>query len=473
MGKSSSKLGPVDELDNTRGPPSDEQIEKWVAAGDVVPCESAGPLVPKSYHSNLSGLFMGFKSRDVYDEWFESNQSSLAAYESWMDVNIFEVPADWAMTFGHYAMGSVFPYYRMKVTLEKERQSTFESYRTAAATLGEAEPEVYAALTADGEKYATRGTGTGVRHDQGCEDIRDLYEKAISALPALWKIAQRMATAGGSSDLAWSVKKLLRLQKKIVEKGYGHPSGVTDVARVSVVFANLASLQKGLDAVLGGEPSSGVEAFEVVTLKNRFAAGPILEESRTGYNDFLLKVRVRGHIGEIQCHVQALYAIYCEKGPNLSRWFSRLLQRDDVYEGEKNEAGEFHGQGKMSFASGDVYEGSWSQGEMHGEGTMKFSNSNDGSYVGEWKIGKFDGKGVLTMASGNRYEGDFKEGKQDGHGTLIYARGQRKQFEGEWEAGVRSGFGTMTYANGEQEEGEYEDGKLAVDTAPESTCGVS
>lgn len=471
MGKSNSKLGPSDELDNRRGPPSDEQIEKWVQTGDVVPCESAGPLVPKSYHSNLSGLFMGFKSRDVYEAWFEENRASLAEHSAWTEVDYYTMPADWAMTFGHYAMGSVFPYYRMKSRLVKERNTTFEKYREETKKLSDAETDVYAALIAEGSKYATRGVGQ--RNDQGAEDIRDLYEKALLALPALWKIAQLMATVGGSSDLAWGVKKLLRLQKKIVEKGYGHPSGVTDVIRIGIYFEDLSSLQKALDLVLGDETPPGVEPYEVITVKNRFAAGAVLEESRTGYNDFLLKLKVRGHIGEIQCHLLPLYNVYGDSGPNLSQWFSRLLQRDDVYEGETNDAGEFHGQGKMSFASGDVYEGAWVNGEMEGEGTMKFANSNDGSYVGTWANGKFEGKGVLTMASGNRYEGDFKNGKQDGYGILVYARGNRKKFEGGWEEGVRSGHGTMTYANGEEEEGDYVDGKPFVDSAPESTCSVS
>lgn len=472
MGKTQSKLEPTAELDNRRGPPSQQQINAWIQTGNVVPCESAGPLVPKSYHCNLSGLFMGFHSREVYEAWFEENRSALAEYETWSDVDFQITSAEWAMTFGHYSMGSVFPYYRMKGSLTKERNTAFERYKEATQKLADAEPEAYASLTDESSKYVSQGIGQ--RTEQGVENITELYSKALLALPDLWNIALMIATAGGSSDICWSVKKLLRLQKKVVEKGYGHPAAVSDVIRVSIFFPDLGSLRKGLDAALDGSGEPECKNFDIVAVKNRFMNGPILEQSRTGYNDFLLKMRVSGHIGEIQCHVSPLYEVYGDSGPNLSRWFNRLLQRDDVFEGERNEAGKFHGKGKMTFASGDIYEGDWANGEMNGQGTMTFAGIDGGSYVGEWHDGKFAGKGVLHFASGNRFEGEFKDGKEHGHGTLHYARGKRQKFEGEWENGNRSGFGVMTYANGESEEGEYTDGALDVQQhGTERSCAIS
>ena len=38
-----------------------------------------------------------------------------------------------------------------------------------------------------------------------------------------------------------------------------------------------------------------------------------------------------------------------------------------TYEGERNDAGERHGQGKATLPNGDVYEGSYEKGQRHGK----------------------------------------------------------------------------------------------------------
>ena len=43
-----------------------------------------------------------------------------------------------------------------------------------------------------------------------------------------------------------------------------------------------------------------------------------------------------------------------------------------TYEGERNDAGERHGQGKAVLPNGDVYEGQYVSGKRHGIGTYKF-----------------------------------------------------------------------------------------------------
>ena len=44
-----------------------------------------------------------------------------------------------------------------------------------------------------------------------------------------------------------------------------------------------------------------------------------------------------------------------------------------MYEGE-NVEGKKHGQGKMTYASGNVYEGEWAEDKKHGKGTFTYAS---------------------------------------------------------------------------------------------------
>ena len=54
-------------------------------------------------------------------------------------------------------------------------------------------------------------------------------------------------------------------------------------------------------------------------------------------------------------------------------------------------------------------------------------------YVGEIRYGLPHGQGSLTWRSGDKYIGKFKDGKPHGQGTLIYSWGQK--YVGEWKDG--------------------------------------
>ena len=65
------------------------------------------------------------------------------------------------------------------------------------------------------------------------------------------------------------------------------------------------------------------------------------------------------------------------------------------YVGERNEKGEYHGQGTLTAPDGS-------------------------KYVGEWKDNKYDGQGTITYADGEKWEGEFKDGAlYTGHGTYF------------------------------------------------------
>ena len=75
--------------------------------------------------------------------------------------------------------------------------------------------------------------------------------------------------------------------------------------------------------------------------------------------------------------------------------------------------------------------------------------------------GKFQGEGRLTSADGDAYEGDWKDGKRDGEGSFNYVNGD--SYSGNWLAGQKSGNGTYVYAaDGAQLSGRWEKGWMVA-----------
>jgi hypothetical protein len=99
--------------------------------------------------------------------------------------------------------------------------------------------------------------------------------------------------------------------------------------------------------------------------------------------------------------VSSLNDIYNDnlKAPPPYGWISRLEKEDEEgYVGERNAEGEMHGQGKMTFANGDVYEGQWQADKKHGQGKMTLASGN--VYEGQWEAGKRHSQGKWTFAMG-------------------------------------------------------------------------
>ena len=53
-----------------------------------------------------------------------------------------------------------------------------------------------------------------------------------------------------------------------------------------------------------------------------------------------------------------------------------LKEKDiGLYEGDRNDLGERHGQGKASFSNGDFYEVEYAKGKRNGMGTYRFKSA--------------------------------------------------------------------------------------------------
>jgi len=108
-----------------------------------------------------------------------------------------------------------------------------------------------------------------------------------------------------------------------------------------------------------------------------------------------------------------------------------VVMCNEVYEGQRNAEGKPHGYGKVTFPTGDVYEGNWENGWRSGHGRSTFASGD--IYEGNWENSKFSGHGKFAYASGAIYEGNWKNGKRNGQGKHTSASGVVQ--DGEWKDG--------------------------------------
>lgn len=117
-----------------------------------------------------------------------------------------------------------------------------------------------------------------------------------------------------------------------------------------------------------------------------------------------------------------------------------------VYEGDRNDELERHGEGKATLPNGDVYEGSYEHGLRHGQGVYKFDSTGTGArYVGEYHRGKRNGQGKMYYPDGSIYDGQWADNQRNGHGVYTYANGD--VYTGTWVNNLRHGQGSYTYAS--------------------------
>jgi hypothetical protein len=90
-----------------------------------------------------------------------------------------------------------------------------------------------------------------------------------------------------------------------------------------------------------------------------------------------------------------------------------------------------HGQGRMVYQTGVIFEGEWKDGwECRGI----YTHPGKFVYEGEMEGGIAHGQGKLTFANGGYYEGGHKKGAYHGIGIFFYAdkNDPDKRREGEW-----------------------------------------
>ncbi|XP_011881448.1 PREDICTED: radial spoke head 1 homolog isoform X2 [Vollenhovia emeryi] len=114
-----------------------------------------------------------------------------------------------------------------------------------------------------------------------------------------------------------------------------------------------------------------------------------------------------------------------------------------IYEGQRNESGERHGDGKSLLANGDTYVGQYRNGLRHGRGIYVLKNG--ARYNGDWRDGQKYGQGTFWYPDGTRYEGEWKRDAKHGFGAYYYANND--MYEGSWKENLRHGMGMYLYAD--------------------------
>lgn len=115
-----------------------------------------------------------------------------------------------------------------------------------------------------------------------------------------------------------------------------------------------------------------------------------------------------------------------------------------------------HGQGTLTFNSGDKYMGQWHSDKKHGQGTYIFVHGD--KYVGQWKDNKMHGLGTYFFKSGNKYVGQWHNDKKHGQGTYHFKNGDK--WEGTYSNNKKHGYGVYTWASGKSTKEYWQDGKL-------------
>jgi len=115
------------------------------------------------------------------------------------------------------------------------------------------------------------------------------------------------------------------------------------------------------------------------------------------------------------------------------------MKDEDSYEGQLEDH-MCHGEGKMVYTNGNVFDGRWKRGKPI-DGTCPYAN--DDTFTDQWKNDLRHSKGNFMFASGDTYEGQCRNGKRNDKGTYTFVNGGK--YEGAWLCGVRDGYGEILY----------------------------
>ncbi|HEX6154702.1 MAG TPA: C13 family peptidase [Burkholderiales bacterium] len=113
--------------------------------------------------------------------------------------------------------------------------------------------------------------------------------------------------------------------------------------------------------------------------------------------------------------------------------------------------GKLHGQGRIEWGNGSVYEGGFVDGLMSGRGKVRWASGQ--AYEGEFRDGMLSGQGEITYPDGRKYRGEFALGTYHGRGRHETPDGQ--VHEGEFKRGEFTGTGSYTRSDGARYEGEF------------------
>ena len=88
-----------------------------------------------------------------------------------------------------------------------------------------------------------------------------------------------------------------------------------------------------------------------------------------------------------------------------------------------------HGKGKLLFAKGGSYEGTFSKDQYHGS-NCTYIWPDGSQFTGTYEAGMRNGQGTLTKPDGRCYKGTWSENRR--HGQILFTDAKGKQYRQEW-----------------------------------------
>ena len=241
------------------------------------------------------------------------------------------------------------------------------------------------------------------------------------------------------------------------------PLAVPQTVATTVVFAppdgTASNTSVAFEALVGGASTPAAAQSSLNPTEPRAGRN---RGRRTTKENMLTKRNLKSGQDEFGLRVRIFTAsLCCERAHGLGldkfTWEGDTVDSDKP--GLRMPGKARHGEGTITYESGDSYTGGWKHDKRSGFGKMTFACGD--VYEGEWVEGKYEGHGKYTNVEIGTYEGEWKANKKQGTGRTCYATGD--VFEGSYVEGVREGYGTYTKGNGEIRMGRYEKGELVAD----------
>lgn len=208
---------------------------------------------------------------------------------------------------------------------------------------------------------------------------------------------------------------------------------------------------------------------------NAFQGGACTFKNNTGSYNLTYKLGVIDKVS-IEYTDGSTYVGKCDtKG--LTGTGKMTFVSGDIYDGAFLD-GYRNGQGAYTWISGDKYDGEWASDQMNGSGTYTYSDGSyasgtfdknafvNGSYHIENDFGTYtftitDGQPTaveMSLASGTTYSGAMSDGQLSGQAQIKYSNGD--QYNGNVSNGQKSGQGTYTWTSGASYEGKWSDDQM-------------
>lgn len=291
--------------------------------------------------------------------------------------------------------------------------------------------------------------------------IRDEYSGKSKIAVLNWSSEKPLEIKDSSSSAEIFYKQGM-WEKKLVEnfgKGFLVTGTTAATAELVEVYAELVDLTTG--KVLAGsketlEPGpDDIVPVQKTMPSQQLGAGEPGQTQKTPPAQQLAPLEAAPAATAAPSEIKAAPEALEKEMPFKDLQYKVIEDANFKYEGYVKD-GKKHGQGTLSYKSGDKYVGQWQNDQKHGQGTYIYADGE--KYEGQWKDGHMHGQGTYYFKNDNRFTGQWQNDQKHGRGTYYFKNGDT--WEGPYVNDQKHGRGVYTWANGKSQEEVWENGKL-------------